>query len=367
MSGRSACTTIDARAGRVPAAHERPAIGGGVERSAVGDDDEVARRAHSTTSGALGDDRRSGRGAGGVGGPVGERRARTPRARVRPSAPVPNARRAATCRAERSHRDHDAGLGERRRKPTAWAAYATGRGTPLLPGQGSVLSRPALGVEVDDRGRRPHPARGSGDPREQPHLVSRSARARVPRPIGAVAGCGSSPRPSCSTSARSARRCARCTRSRCSAAPRTRPRRSSPRSTRCGAGECVTVFPEGTISLDLEPMAGKSGTARLAQPSGVPVTPVGLWGTHRIMFKGRKPRGGGGRPDRQCRRAGRRRPRRRHQGGDRPDHGARSATCVARAREIYPQRPDAGRRRGGGATRDRGAAELQADVSGRRS
>lgn len=55
-------------------------------------------------------------------------------------------------------------------------------------------------------------------------------------------------------------------------------------------GECVTVFPEGTISLDLEPMAGKSGTARLAQASGVPVTPVGLWGAHRIMFKGRKPR-----------------------------------------------------------------------------
>ena len=54
-------------------------------------------------------------------------------------------------------------------------------------------------------------------------------------------------------------------------------------------GECVTVFPEGTISLDLEPMAGKSGTARLAQASGVPVTPIGLWGAHRLMFKGRRP------------------------------------------------------------------------------
>ena len=57
-----------------------------------------------------------------------------------------------------------------------------------------------------------------------------------------------------------------------------------------GRGECVAVFPEGTISLDLEPMAGKSGTARLAQASGVPVIPVGLWGVHRILFKGRKPR-----------------------------------------------------------------------------
>jgi 1-acyl-sn-glycerol-3-phosphate acyltransferase len=56
-----------------------------------------------------------------------------------------------------------------------------------------------------------------------------------------------------------------------------------------GAGECVAVFPEGTISLDLEPMAGKSGTARLAAAAGVPVTPVGLWGLQRVLFKGRKP------------------------------------------------------------------------------
>jgi len=54
-------------------------------------------------------------------------------------------------------------------------------------------------------------------------------------------------------------------------------------------GECVAVFPEGTISLDLDPMPGKSGAARLARESGVPVVPVGLWGAHRIMFKGRKP------------------------------------------------------------------------------
>jgi 1-acyl-sn-glycerol-3-phosphate acyltransferase len=54
-------------------------------------------------------------------------------------------------------------------------------------------------------------------------------------------------------------------------------------------GECIAVFPEGTISLDLEPMAGKSGTARLAAASGVPVTPVGLWGLQRVLYKGRKP------------------------------------------------------------------------------
>ena len=56
------------------------------------------------------------------------------------------------------------------------------------------------------------------------------------------------------------------------------------------AGECVVVFPEGTISPDLEPMAARTGTARLAASSGVPVTPVGLWGAHRILFKGRKPK-----------------------------------------------------------------------------
>jgi 1-acyl-sn-glycerol-3-phosphate acyltransferase len=54
-------------------------------------------------------------------------------------------------------------------------------------------------------------------------------------------------------------------------------------------GESVAVFPEGTISEDFEPMRGKSGTARLAQESGAAVVPVGLWGSHRILTKGRKP------------------------------------------------------------------------------
>ena len=108
------------------------------------------------------------------------------------------------------------------------------------------------------------------------------------------------------------------------------------------AGECVTVFPEGTISLDLEPMAARTGTARLAAQSGIPVTPVGLWGAHRIMFKGRKPqwrRGVAvsvvvGAPVRVA-----------------PDEDPHDATdrimtaiagCVARARAIYPQRPAPG-------------------------
>ncbi|GIU87087.1 MAG: 1-acyl-sn-glycerol-3-phosphate acyltransferase [Acidimicrobiia bacterium] len=107
-------------------------------------------------------------------------------------------------------------------------------------------------------------------------------------------------------------------------------------------GECVAVFPEGTISPDLEPMPGKSGTARLARASGVPVTPVGLWGTHRILFKGRRPSWRWGvaqaavvgepvavAPDEHVRDATRR-------------IMASIARCVARAREIYPQRPAPG-------------------------
>ena len=107
-------------------------------------------------------------------------------------------------------------------------------------------------------------------------------------------------------------------------------------------GECVAVFPEGTISLDLEPMRGKSGTARLAQEAGVPVVPVGLWGTHRMMMKGRKPHWKWGvaqtavvgepiriGPDEHVK-----------GGTDRIMYAIR--TCVARARTIYPQRPVSG-------------------------
>jgi 1-acyl-sn-glycerol-3-phosphate acyltransferase len=107
-------------------------------------------------------------------------------------------------------------------------------------------------------------------------------------------------------------------------------------------GECVAVFPEGTISLDLEPMVGKSGTARLARAAGVPVTPVGLWGTHRLLFKGRKPHWQWGVAQTAV------------VGepvvvgeGDVVKDGTRRVmeaicACVARARQIYPQRPSPG-------------------------
>ncbi|MGH3443968.1 MAG: lysophospholipid acyltransferase family protein [Nocardioidaceae bacterium] len=50
-------------------------------------------------------------------------------------------------------------------------------------------------------------------------------------------------------------------------------------------GECVVVYPEGTITRepDLWPMTGKTGAARIALSAGVPVIPVAQWGAHRIL------------------------------------------------------------------------------------
>lgn len=59
------------------------------------------------------------------------------------------------------------------------------------------------------------------------------------------------------------------------------------------AGRFLVVFPEGTLSNDFEPMAGRTGLARIAKTTGVPVTPVALWGTHRLLSSGhRHPRWG---------------------------------------------------------------------------
>lgn len=53
-------------------------------------------------------------------------------------------------------------------------------------------------------------------------------------------------------------------------------------------GECIVIFPEGTITddPDLHPMEGKTGISRLAIESGVPVIPAALWGTANIWPKG---------------------------------------------------------------------------------
>ena len=52
------------------------------------------------------------------------------------------------------------------------------------------------------------------------------------------------------------------------------------------AGECVVVYPEGTLTRDpdLWPMAGKSGAARIALETGCPVIPIAQWGAHEMLY-----------------------------------------------------------------------------------
>jgi 1-acyl-sn-glycerol-3-phosphate acyltransferase len=59
------------------------------------------------------------------------------------------------------------------------------------------------------------------------------------------------------------------------------------------AGECVVVYPEGTLTRDpdLWPMVGKSGAARIALETGAPVIPIGQWGAHELLYPyAKKPR-----------------------------------------------------------------------------
>ena len=50
-------------------------------------------------------------------------------------------------------------------------------------------------------------------------------------------------------------------------------------------GECVVVYPEGTITRqpDMWPMTGRTGAARIALTAGVPVIPVAQWGPNHIL------------------------------------------------------------------------------------
>lgn len=51
------------------------------------------------------------------------------------------------------------------------------------------------------------------------------------------------------------------------------------------AGECVVVYPEGTITKDpnMWPMAGKTGAARIALATGRPVIPMAQWGAMDVI------------------------------------------------------------------------------------
>ena len=51
------------------------------------------------------------------------------------------------------------------------------------------------------------------------------------------------------------------------------------------AGEAVGIFPEATISRAMELKEFKTGAVRIAAAAGVPIVPVILWGTQRMMTK----------------------------------------------------------------------------------
>ena len=58
-------------------------------------------------------------------------------------------------------------------------------------------------------------------------------------------------------------------------------------------GECVLIYPEGSATRDPEqwPMKARTGVARLALLSGVPVVPVAQWGPQEFLpYKARRPR-----------------------------------------------------------------------------
>ena len=50
-------------------------------------------------------------------------------------------------------------------------------------------------------------------------------------------------------------------------------------------GECLIIYPEGTLTRDpdLWPMKGKTGAARIALATGCPVIPVGQWGAQEVL------------------------------------------------------------------------------------
>lgn len=51
------------------------------------------------------------------------------------------------------------------------------------------------------------------------------------------------------------------------------------------SGECVVVYPEGTITRDpnLWPMQGKTGAVRIALESGCPLYPMVQWGSQDVI------------------------------------------------------------------------------------
>jgi 1-acyl-sn-glycerol-3-phosphate acyltransferase len=53
-------------------------------------------------------------------------------------------------------------------------------------------------------------------------------------------------------------------------------------------GELIGMFPEGTISRSFVPARGKPGAARMAMEAGAPLIPGAVWGSQRMLTKGRR-------------------------------------------------------------------------------
>jgi len=53
------------------------------------------------------------------------------------------------------------------------------------------------------------------------------------------------------------------------------------------SGEVVVIYPEGTVTdrADHLPMSGKTGVVRLSLATGVPIVPMGSWGSHPVWQK----------------------------------------------------------------------------------
>jgi 1-acyl-sn-glycerol-3-phosphate acyltransferase len=56
---------------------------------------------------------------------------------------------------------------------------------------------------------------------------------------------------------------------------------------RLRSGEIVGMFPEGTISRSFIPREGRTGAVRMAMEADAPLIPCAVWGTQRILTKGR--------------------------------------------------------------------------------
>lgn len=56
-------------------------------------------------------------------------------------------------------------------------------------------------------------------------------------------------------------------------------------------GECVVIYPEGTVTRDPMswPMRAHTGLARLAIDTGAPVIPIGQWGVHEMLGLDKRP------------------------------------------------------------------------------